>query len=246
MNADSGGGSSGSGSGSGGGTLAPGRTLWIEAAKPLLGKNAARAEANRRLLAEKGVAAVNLLSSPGAGKTALLERTLAELRASGGPRAAVIVGDLATDNDARRLADKGAPIVQITTGSACHLEADMIDRALGSLDLDALDLLFVENVGNLVCPAGYDLGESARAVLLSVTEGEDKPLKYPLIYKTADAVLITKTDAAGAMGFDADAARGNVAAVAPGAVRIELSSRTGEGFGAWMDWLRGLRPRVRV
>src|SRR5262249_32019421 len=149
-----------------------------------------------------GLRVVNVLSSPGSGKTALLERTLADLAPA--VRAAVIVGDLATDNDARRLRTTGAPVVQINTGTVCHLEAVMVARAAAELDLDGLDLLLIENVGNLVCPASYDLGEDARAVLLSVTEGEDKPLKYPKIFKTADAVVVSKVDLAAAAGFDRD------------------------------------------
>jgi hydrogenase nickel incorporation protein HypB len=199
------------------------------------------AQDNRARFEAAGLFAVNLLSSPGAGKTALLERTLADLASR--LRAAVIVGDLATDNDARRLRRAGAPAVQITTGTVCHLDASMVARACADLDLDALDLLFIENVGNLVCPAGYDLGEGARVVLFSVTEGEDKPLKYPTMFKSADVVLVTKTDLIGPAGFDRETALGNVGRIAPQARIIELSARTGAGLDGWYDYLsaRGQR-----
>src|SRR4051794_235154 len=167
-------------------------------------KNDAQAHANRELFRARGLLAVNLLSSPGAGKTTLLQRTLADLNAR--LPAAVVVGDLATDNDARRLRLPGVEAVQITTGTVCHLEAAMVARACGQLRLDGRRLLFIENVGNLVCPAAYDLGEAVRVVLLSVTEGEDKPFKYPKVFKTADAVVLTKTDLSAATGFDRDAA----------------------------------------
>jgi hydrogenase nickel incorporation protein HypB len=219
-------------------TVPVGESRILEVQKPLLGKNAAQAEANRALFRRLGVRAVNLLSSPGAGKTALLERTLADL--GGELRIGVIVGDLATDNDARRLKGKGAPVVQITTGTVCHLEADMVARAAAALDLAGLDLLFIENVGNLVCPAAYDLGEAARVVLLATTEGEDKPLKYPVIYKTADLVLLTKIDATAAVGFDVPLARQAVAEVTPQARWLEVSARDGTGLPAWYDYLRGL------
>src|SRR5262249_40907676 len=146
---------------------------------------------------------------------------------------AAVVGDLATDNDARRLRRPGVEVVQITTGSVCHLEAAMVDRACSDVRLGGLKSLFIENGGNLVCPASYDLGEGLRAVLLSVTEGEDKPLKYPKIFKTADVVLVTKADLAAAAGFDRDAALGNVRRVAPQADVLEVSARTGKGMADW-------------
>jgi hydrogenase nickel incorporation protein HypB len=218
--------------------VAAGQSRVLEIHEPLLGKNAAQAAANRALFRRHGVRVVNLLSSPGAGKTALLERTLADLAGELSP--GVVVGDLATDNDARRLEGKGAPVVQITTGTACHLESDMVARAVAALDPARLDVLFIENVGNLVCPAAYDLGEAARVVLLASTEGEDKPLKYPVMYKTADLVLWTKADAAAAVGADAAAARDNVARVAPQAGWLELSARTGAGMAEWYTYLRDL------
>jgi hydrogenase nickel incorporation protein HypB len=218
--------------------VSPGQSRVLEIHQPLLGKNAAQAAANRALFRRHGVRVVNLLSSPGAGKTALLERALADLGRE--LRLGVIVGDLATDNDARRLEGKNAPVVQITTGSACHLESDMITRAVAALDLGRLDLLFIENVGNLVCPAAYDLGESARVVLFASTEGEDKPLKYPVMYRTADLVLWTKSDVAAAAGANVTVARDNVARVAPRAQWLEVSARTGAGLAEWYAYLRGL------
>lgn len=201
----------------------------------LKARNDRQAGQNRGLFREKRLVVLNLLSSPGSGKTALLERTLSEL----GPRRkiGVIVGDLQTDNDARRLSGRGAPVVPITTGTVCHLEADMVARACAGLDLTALELLVIENVGNLVCPASFDLGEEIRAVVLSTTEGEDKPLKYPRAFKTAQVVIVNKTDLAGPAGFDRDAAIANVRAVAPEATVFELSARTGQGMDVWYAYL---------
>jgi hydrogenase nickel incorporation protein HypB len=176
-----------------------------------------------------------MVSSPGAGKTALLERTLTELQPS--RRVAALVGDLATENDARRLARSGAPVRQITTGTLCHLEAAMVETALADWDLAALDLLFIENVGNLVCPASYDLGEDLRLVLMSVTEGEDKPLKYPTIFNSADVALMTKLDLAAAAEFDWATAEANIQAVRPGMPMLRVSARTGAGIAGWIDYL---------
>jgi hydrogenase nickel incorporation protein HypB len=209
----------------------------VEVRQGLLRKNDELAALNRTRFRAQGVWVLNLLSSPGSGKTELLERTLT-LLPSRGLRSAVIVGDLATDNDARRLRRAGVPVVQITTGNVCHLDAVMVDRAALELRLDDMDLLVIENVGNLVCPASYDLGEDARAVLLSVTEGEDKPLKYPKIFKTADIVVVSKTDLAGPAGFDRAAALENIHGVAPQAMVLETSARTGEGLEAWCDFLQ--------
>jgi hydrogenase nickel incorporation protein HypB len=179
--------------------------------------------------------ALNVLSSPGSGKTTLLRETVRLLQ----PRlkAGIIVGDLATDNDARRLRESGAPVVQITTGTMCHLEADMVARALKQLDLNGLELLIIENVGNLVCPASYDLGEDLRIVLLSVTEGEDKPLKYPPIFQAANVVIISKIDLADACAYDRQAARTYLRRVAPKARLFETSARTGQGMEAWCEFL---------
>jgi len=192
-----------------------------------------------------GVLVVNLVSSPGSGKTALLRETLARLVAAGIPTAA-IVGDLETDNDARRLAESGAPVRQIMTHGLCHLEAHMVEGHLAGWDLAALHYLFIENVGNLVCPTSWDLGESVRVALLSVTEGEDKPLKYPGLFNTADVAVLTKLDLATACEFDRETALANVAAVRPGMRVLETSARTGAGLDAWLDELasrrRGIRP----
>ena len=203
----------------------------LELGQALLARNDALAAQLRQRFEAAGVPVLNLLSSPGSGKTALLERLGAELSAAG-RRVAVIVGDLATDNDARRLRAAGLTAVQITTGQACHLEAAMVARALEALPepLEAFDLLVIENVGNLVCPAAYDLGESRRLVLLSVTEGEDKPLKYPAMFHSTDLVLISKLDLLEATGFDRHHARHHIARVAPQAQVLEVSARTGAGI----------------
>lgn len=208
-------------------------TLSVKTA--ILAKNDQLAQQNRRCFREHHLLVVNVLSAPGSGKTTLIERTLTDL----GDRlpAAVLVGDLATDNDAQRLRRSGAPVVQITTGSACHLEANMIARSLNHFDLAALKLLVIENVGNLVCPAAYDLGESLRVVLLSVTEGEDKPLKYPVMFKTADLVVITKIDLADAVEFQRDVAIANIQKIAPQAQILEVSARTNQGIEEWYGYL---------
>jgi hydrogenase nickel incorporation protein HypB len=208
-----------------------GRIVQVE--KGVLARNAELAQANRKRFKEFGLLVLNVVSSPGSGKTAFLARTLHDVDA----RAAVIVGDLATDNDAERLRKSGADAVQITTGGVCHFEAAMIARAAAALNLDELELLVIENVGNLVCPAAYDLGEDLRVVLLSVTEGEDKPLKYPKIFKTADIVVITKTDLAEAVDWDRQAALENIHLVAPQALVLEVSARTGAGLEGWYGYL---------
>ncbi len=184
----------------------------------------------------RGLVCLNFISAPGSGKTALLERTLTALPA--GTRAAVLTGDIQTDNDARRIARAGFPVKQISTGGICHLDAGMVARALADWDLDAIDLLFIENVGNLVCPTSFDLGEHAKIVLLSVTEGEDKPEKYPGIYRRAELVLITKADLLPYVEFDVARARALAAHIHPAIRQILLSSRTGEGMADWMEWLR--------
>jgi len=185
-----------------------------------------------------GVRVINLVSSPGAGKTSLLEYTLRELQ----PRfsVAALVGDLATDRDAQRLSRAATKVQQITTGTVCHLDAEMIGTAIADWQLELLDFLFIENVGNLVCPASYDVGETMRAVLLSVTEGEDKPLKYPTIFNSADFAVITKIDLAEAVGFNRDEARKNIHEVSPDLPIVETSARTGIGMDLWMDRLERL------
>ncbi len=207
---------------------------------PLLEKNDILAERNRGYFLGRGLAALNLVSSPGAGKTTLLGRTLDDLGRE--VKCAVLVGDLETDNDGQRLQRPFAPVAQITTGTTCHLDAGMIARGVESLQLDGVRLLFIENVGNLVCPASFDLGEQVRVVLLSTTEGEDKPLKYPPIFKSAHVVLLTKVDVADALGFSRSVAGENIRRIAPQAKIIELSARTGEGLDTWYDYLRALVP----
>jgi hydrogenase nickel incorporation protein HypB len=217
----------------------------IEVRQGILKKNDLLAADLRRRFGEAGVFVVNLVSSPGAGKTAFLERTLDDLRRAG-TRVAALVGDLATDNDARRLGRSGAPVRQITTGTLCHLEAAMVGAALEGWDLAALDILFIENVGNLVCPASYDLGENLRLVLLSVTEGEDKPLKYPTIFNGADLAVITKIDLVEAVGFDRGLALHNLREVRPALEVLEISARSGQGMAAWEEKLAQLRAARRV
>ena len=190
----------------------------------------------RRRFGEAGVFVISLVSSPGAGKTEFLEKTLAALAQDF--RVSALVGDLATDNDAERLARSGAPVKQIVTGTICHLEAAMVEKALGDWNLDELDFLFIENVGNLVCPSSYDLGENLRLVLMSVTEGEDKPLKYPTIFNTADVAVITKTDIAEAVEFDLAKAKDSIQSVRPGMRIFEVSAKRGEGMKDWIDWLK--------
>lgn len=208
---------------------------------PLLEKNDILAERNRGYFLGRGLLALNLVSSPGAGKTTLLERTLDEFGKE--VRCAVLVGDLETDNDGRRLNRPHASVAQITTGTVCHLDAGMIARGVEALDLTGAKVLFIENVGNLVCPASFDLGEQVRVVLLSTTEGEEKPLKYPPIFKSAHVVLLTKVDVADALGFNRQLAIDNIRKIAPQAQIIEVSSRTGEGLASWYDYLRQRLPK---
>jgi hydrogenase nickel incorporation protein HypB len=208
------------------------QTRLVEVRTRVLKENDLAARALRQRFQESGVCVISLVSSPGAGKTALLERTLRTLRTAW--RVAALVGDLATENDADRLRRAEVPVRQIITGTVCHLEAKMIESALGDWNLAELDFLFIENVGNLVCPATFDLGEQMRAVLFSVTEGEDKPLKYPTIFHSADIALITKIDLVPAVEYDLPLARRNVAAVRPGMQILELSAKTGEGLDPWV------------
>jgi hydrogenase nickel incorporation protein HypB len=207
----------------------------VEVRQNVLKQNDLLARELRRVFRAAGVYVVSLVSSPGSGKTALLEKTLTLLRPR--CRVAALVGDLATENDAARLARSGAPVRQITTGTVCHLDASMVQSALGEWSLAELDVLFIENVGNLVCPSSYDLGEDLRIVLLSVTEGEDKPLKYPTIFNTADVALLTKIDLAVAVEFDLQAARDNIQRVRPGMQVFEVSAKTGEGMEEWLRFL---------
>ena len=224
-----------------GGTLAKTRhgNESIEILEELLSANDHAAAHNREHLAQHGVYALNLMSSPGAGKTALLEATIDAL--GNNARIAVIEGDLETENDAARIRRKGVEAVQITTGSACHLDAHMVHEALHRLDLDAIDLLFIENVGNLVCPASFDLGQHRNVALLSTPEGDDKPAKYPVMFRAADLVLISKADLIEVLGdFDLARATDCVRALANPAPVIPVSARNGVGLRDWLDWV-GMR-----
>lgn len=228
-------------------------THTLELHEKLLSKNEGFARQNRTLFQDRGLLVLNILSSPGSGKTTLIERMAQaccqahpEMLYDYVPQIGVIVGDLATENDAQRLRAAGATAVQITTGTACHLEADMVAHAASHLDLAHLNLLIIENVGNLVCPAAYDLGETLRVVLLSVTEGEDKPLKYPTVFQSADVVILSKIDIAEAVGFDRDMAISNVRRRAPQAQLFEISARTGFGMDTWLSYLRSRQQRPLV
>ncbi len=210
---------------------------------PVLDANDRLAERNRGFFEAKNLLVINVFSSPGSGKTSLLQKTAEMLR--GRVRIGVIVGDLATDHDAERLRRADIPVVQITTGTMCHLDARMVAEAMKKMPLDDLDVLVIENVGNLVCPASYDLGEGLRVVLLSVTEGEDKPLKYPPMFHSADVALVTKSDLADAVEFDRDAALAALNRVAHHAHVIELSSKTGEGMETWCGEIEERARRVQ-
>ena len=216
----------------------------IEVRKNVLKQNDITAGALRNEFRAAGIFVVSLVSSPGSGKTMFLEKTLSGLGRS--YRVAALVGDLATENDAVRLARSGAPVKQITTGTLCHLEAAMVQSALEGWNLNDLDFLFIENVGNLVCPSSYDLGENSRLVLVSVTEGEDKPLKYPTIFNSADLAIVTKMDLALAVEFDALAAYRNIQAVRPGMPVMRVSAKTGEGMEEYLDFLKTCLQSVRA
>jgi hydrogenase nickel incorporation protein HypB len=210
----------------------------------VLAQNDRLAERNRGYFKAKGLLVLNMVSAPGSGKTTFIQKTATLL--GNRLRTGVIVGDLATDNDAERLRAAGVPVVQITTGTVCHLEAEMVARATGQIDLDAIDLLIIENVGNLVCPAVYDLGEDLRVVLLSTTEGEDKPLKYPPMFHSAGVAVLTKTDLTEAAGFDRDKALANLRSVSHHAAVFELSARTGEGMESWCQFLVSKHKAART
>jgi hydrogenase nickel incorporation protein HypB len=209
--------------------------------KKVLSENDRLAAELRKRYRDQNIFCVNLISSPGSGKTALLERTLASYIP--GHSVAVLTGDVQTDNDARRLSRYGFPVRQIVTGGTCHLDARMIDRHLNEMGFQGPGMLLVENVGNLVCPSSYDLGETAKIVLLSVTEGEDKPLKYPGIFHRASLMLLTKTDLL--PHFSPDLALENARKVHPEIEYIALSSRTGEGFDKWLHWLNALQHKFQ-
>ena len=209
----------------------------VEVLKGLLDANDHEALHNREHFERHNVLAINLMSSPGAGKTALLEATIEALGKD--LRIAVVEGDLETENDAERIRAKGVPAIQISTGSACHLDAHMVHDALHDLDLDDVDVLFIENVGNLVCPASFDLGQHINVALLSTPEGDDKPAKYPVMFRAADLVLVTKSDLLEVLGdFDPDAAERYLRDIANPAPLLKISARTGLGMDGWLDWIR--------
>ena len=206
----------------------------------VLDVNDKMAEQNRKMFTEKGIFVLNVMSSPGSGKTTTLEKTLARIAPQ--IKSAVIVGDICTTNDADRLAVSGVPVVQVNTdefGGDCHLAAHVIEKAVGGLDLDNIELLIVENVGNLVCPAEFDIGEDARAVVLSVTEGEDKPAKYPLMFRECEVALLNKVDLLPYLDYDKDKAVDYIHQVHPDMPIFEISAKTEEGFEPWLEWLLG-------
>ncbi|MBW2604246.1 MAG: hydrogenase nickel incorporation protein HypB [Deltaproteobacteria bacterium] len=214
-------------------------TREIKIVRKVLDVNDTIAHQNRELFREKGVFVINVMSSPGSGKTAILVKTLSHITPK--IRCAVIVGDICTSNDADRLAGFGAPVVQINTdafGGDCHLAAHVIKTAAGNFNLDEIDLLIVENLGNLVCPAEFDMGENLRIVVLSVTEGEDKPLKYPLMFRVCDAALLNKIDLLPYLDYDREAAVQNILKVNPEMQIFETSAKTEDGFGSWIEWLK--------
>lgn len=216
----------------------------VEVRRNILKENDVLARALRERFRQAGVRVISLVSSPGSGKTTLLERLLTEFRRD--YRVAALVGDLATENDAARLARSGAAVKQITTGTVCHLDAGMVNRALEAWPLHELDFLFIENVGNLVCPSSFDLGEDLRLVLTSTTEGEDKPLKYPTIFNTADVAVITKLDMAEAAGCDIKAIRANIERVRPGMELFTVSAKTGAGVEELRNFIMARTAHVRA
>ena len=218
-------------------------TRMVEVRAKVMKQNDLLARALRERFRTEGTCVVSLVSSPGSGKTAFLEKLLAELARDS--RVAALVGDLATENDAVRLRRATPNVKQITTGTVCHLDAQMVEKSLASWRLDRIDFLFIENVGNLVCPSSYDLGEAAKIVLLSVTEGEDKPLKYPGIFHRSSLMLLTKTDLLPHVDFDPALALENARKIHPEIDYIAVSSRTGEGFVQWLGWLNALHQKVQ-
>ena len=218
-------------------------TTVVPVEKKVLNENQRIAEELRQRYARGGTLCLNIISAPGSGKTTLLEKTLAGFGQQ--DKVAVLTGDLQTENDARRLARYGFPVQQIVTGTVCHLDGRMIERALEPWTSHEIDLLFIENVGNLVCPSSYDLGEEAKIVVLSVTEGEDKPLKYPSIFSKAALMVVTKIDLLPYVPFDLEQAKANARQVHPGIEIIELSCQTGEGFDRWQSWLKQRRSAAR-
>lgn len=221
-------------------TIKKSGTREIKVVRRVLDVNEKMAEQNRRMFAENGTFVLNVMSSPGSGKTTLLEKTLTQIMPQ--INCAVIVGDICTTNDADRLATTGAPVVQINTdefGGDCHLAAHVIERAVSGIDLGGIDLLVIENVGNLVCPAEFDIGENTRIVVLSVTEGEDKAVKYPLMFRQCDATLLNKIDLLPYLDYDKEKAIDYIHQIHPDMPVMQISAKTEEGFGAWINWLKG-------
>lgn len=218
--------------------------MQIPVVRNVLEANEKMADNVRRLLTEKGILSLNLISSPGAGKTTLLERTLSDL--AGEFRMAVVEGDLQTDNDARRVAATGAQAVQINTDGGCHLDSNMILTSLESLDLTGVDILFIENVGNLVCPVEFDCGEDAKVALLSVAEGDDKPEKYPLLFNLAKAMVLNKVDLLPYVDFDLARARNFATKLNKNLDIFEVSCRKGDGLEGWYNWLRSMRAAKKA
>ncbi|RMG01214.1 MAG: hydrogenase accessory protein HypB [Nitrospirae bacterium] len=208
----------------------------IDVQKRILEKNESEAAHNREKLDKHRILGLNLMSSPGSGKTTLLEKTIEML--NGELRVGVIEGDIETDRDAERIKNKGVPVHQITTGQTCHLDAEMVHRAMHQMPLEELDILFVENVGNLVCPAAYDIGTHKNIVLLSLTEGDDKPAKYPLVFLKSHLMVITKTDLAGLLDFDIDKAIGDARRINPSLEVIRVSAKSGDGMEEWIRFLK--------
>ena len=213
----------------------------INVVKNVLKASDKAAEKNRRKMSAAGVLSVNLLSAPGSGKTCLLENTIPALAPE--EQCAVLVGDLQTTRDAERLGELAAQVTQINTGRGCHLSPGQVAEGLDSLDLERIDYLFIENVGNMVCPAAFDLGEHLRAVLLSVPEGDDKAAKYPTLFQKADVILLSKVDLVGVLEYDFARVREDLSRINTAAPRIRLSNKTGEGVDEWLSWLRGQRER---
>ena len=220
----------------------------IKVVRKVLDANEKMANQNRALFKDKGVFVVNVMSSPGSGKTTILEHTLTTLMPE--IRSAVIVGDVSTTHDADRLARSGAPVVQVNTdafGGDCHLAAHVIENAATQLDLESIDLLIVENIGNLVCPAGFDIGEDTKVVVLSVTEGEDKPVKYPLMFRVCDLAILNKIDLLPYLDYEKDLAVTSIQEIHPGMPVFEMSAKTGDGFDAWIDWLKqGISGKLNI
>jgi hydrogenase nickel incorporation protein HypB len=220
----------------------------IKVVRKVLDANDTIAEQNRRMFAENGVFVINVMSSPGSGKTTTLEKTLGHIMPE--IRSAVIVGDICTSNDADRLAGSGAPVVQVNTdafGGDCHLTASVVQTAAGNFDLQEIDLLIVENLGNLVCPAEFDIGEDLRVVILSVTEGEDKPVKYPLMFRVCEAVLFNKIDLLPHLDYDSEAALKFIRQVHPDITVFDISAKTEEGFSPWIEWLKqSVRKKLKA